>query len=159
MRILLIEDDKDTAQTIKEELKNYFVIEVVHTGEEGEYHAQINEYDVIIIDYMLPGINGVEVCTKIRAANNCVPILMLTGTNAIPNIVGAFEAGVDDYLLKPFNFDELIARVRALMRRPQNFINTCMLQVDDLVFDVNKKGNLCSVIEDSSIGTVVTNEI
>ena len=139
MRILFIEDDKETAQTIKEELESYFVVEVVHTGEDGEYQAYVNDYDVILLDYMLPGINGIEVCTKIRAANNGVPILMLTANDDIPNKVGALEAGADDYLTKPFNFDELLARIRALLRRQRTVTGTNILKVEDLIYDVNKK--------------------
>lgn len=139
MKILLVEDDKETAHTVRDELKHYFVVDLAYTGEDGEYKIQANEYDVVIIDYMLPDMNGIELCTRIREANNLVPILMLTGTSAVPTIVGAFDAGVDDYVVKPFNFDELLARIRALMRRPRNLVSKNILKVDNLTFDVNKK--------------------
>lgn len=139
MRVLLIEDDHVTAQTIKDELKQYFLVDVVHTGEEGEYQASVNEYDAIIMDYMLPGLNGMEVIQKIRSTNNFTPILMLTGTNTLDVKVDSLNEGADDYLVKPFHFPELLARVRALMRRQNMSAKMNILVLDDLVLDVNSK--------------------
>lgn len=139
MRVLIIEDDHEMAQTIKEELKQFFLVDVVHTGEEGEYQASVNEYDAIIMDYMLPGINGMEVIQKIRSTNNNTPILMLTGNSTLDVKVDSLNEGADDYLVKPFHFSELLARVRAIMRRQNMSSKMNILVVGDLVLDVNSK--------------------
>src|SRR4051794_33151055 len=108
MRILLIEDDKNMAATIKEELQNYYVVELASTGKKGEYKAQINDYDLIIIDYVLPDTNGVVICEKLRKSGLTMPILMLTGQYELEKKVAALDGGADDYVTKPFQFEELL---------------------------------------------------
>jgi DNA-binding response OmpR family regulator len=138
MKILLIEDDLEMSATIQNKLTDYFVVETVTTGEEGEFEAQVNSYDLIILDYTLPDINGLEVCKRIRNGDVNTPILMLTGQVDLEKKVIALDAGVDDYVTKPFHFEELMARVRALMRR-QSDVHSNILQVNDLTFDLHKK--------------------
>lgn len=139
MKILLIEDDKQMALTIQEKLNGYYIVEVVHTGEEGEYNAQINEYDVILLDYVLPDKDGIQVCKTIRKAGIKAPILILTGQFEVDKKVEALDTGADDYLTKPFSFDELLARIRALLRRQIREQNSSLLTVGDLIFDTAKR--------------------
>lgn len=139
MRILIIEDDKETAQTLKEELGKYFVVELALSGEDGEYKSQINNYDLIILDYILPDINGLEVCIKIRANRIHTPILMLTGQQEMQKKVEALNSGADDYLTKPFSFDELLARIRAILRRGPKTLTSNNISVGDLILDLHRK--------------------
>jgi len=139
MRILLIEDDKQMALTIKERLNGYYIVEVVHTGEEGEYNAQINEYDVILLDYVLPDKQGIQVCRTIRAAGVKDPILILTGQFEVDKKVEALDSGADDYLIKPFSFEELFARIRALLRRQNTVQTSSLLTVGDLTLDTARR--------------------
>lgn len=139
MRILVVEDDRDTALTMKEELESSFIVELAFTGEECEYKANINGYDLIILDYILPDINGITVCENIRKAGIKTPILMLTGQHEITRKVMALDSGADDYMTKPFNAAELHARIRALLRRQDREICNNILAVGDLTFDLSKK--------------------
>src|SRR5260370_31984456 len=139
MRILLIEDNKYTALTIKEELQKYYVIETAFTGEEGLYHAQFAEYDLIVIDFVLPDIDGVTICERIRKSGLIMPILMLTGQHDVDMKVMALDSGADDYLTKPFHFKELLARIRALLRRKGEVLHANTLSLDDLALDLAKK--------------------
>lgn len=137
MKLLLIEDDKQTAKTIKEAMKDYYAVDVVYTGEDGDFQAQVNDYDTIIIDLVLPDINGVTVCKRIREAGIKTPILVLTGKAQVRDKVTALGAGADDYLTKPFSFAELLARVRALIRRNPDTLSSNKLFVGDLNLDVS----------------------
>jgi len=139
MKILLIEDDKQMAKTIKEGLKDYYVVDVAYTGENGDFQAQVNDYDTIIIDIVLPDIDGITVCKKIREAEIKAPILMLTGKTQVRDKVTALDAGADDYLTKPFSFAELLARVRALIRRNPDTLVSNKLSVGNLTLDVASK--------------------
>ena len=139
MRILLIEDDKHMALTIKEGLDRFFIVEIALTGEQGESQLQINSYDLVIIDWTLPDTNGLALCHQIRKAGMKMPILMLTGNAEVDNKVLALDAGADDYVTKPFRFEELLARIRALLRRQTVEIIPNTLAVDDLTFDLNKR--------------------
>ncbi|MCK5246090.1 response regulator transcription factor [Candidatus Bipolaricaulota bacterium] len=94
-----------------------YAVDMAHDGEEGQYLAEINDYDLVILDVMMPKIDGVTVCRHLREQRNESTILMLTAKDAIPDRVSGLDAGADDYLVKPFAFDELVARVRALTRR------------------------------------------
>lgn len=136
MKVLLIEDDKQTAETIRDELKDYYAVDVVFTGEDGEYQASVNEYDVIVLDIVLPDMNGVEVCKKIRESGIKTPVLMLTGKVDTKDKVEALDSGADDYLTKPFKFAELLARIRALMRRIPSTIDATQLCVGKLSLDL-----------------------
>ena|SRR3989344_1261390 len=139
MKLLLIEDDKETAVTLKEELREDYVMETSFTGEDGEYKAEINDYDLIVLDLGLPGKDGLEVCRKVRANRIQTPILVLTGESDLGTKVSLLDAGADDYLTKPFTFAELKARIRALLRRQHKTFTSNTLSIEDLTLDINKK--------------------
>jgi len=135
MKILVIEDDKQTAETIRDVMKDYYAVDVAGNGEDGEYKASINDYDAIVLDIVLPDLSGIEVCKKIRENGIKTPILMLTGRLETKDKVTSLDAGADDYLTKPFKFAELLARLRALMRRNPDTLPSNILQVDNLTLD------------------------
>lgn len=136
MRILIIEDNQTTAEYLSQGLReNYFVPEVAYNGEDGLFFASQHEYVAIILDVMLPIIDGWTLIKKIRHNNNSVPIIFLTAKDAVADRVKGLELGADDYLIKPFAFSELLARIRTLMRRKQP-LSTHMLQVADLTLDI-----------------------
>jgi DNA-binding response OmpR family regulator len=135
MKILIIEDDAELAKTMRDELQQDYIVDVCFTGQEGEYLAEMNEYDLIIADLILPDTNGVNVCQTIRRLGITTPILMLTGINEVGKKVDALDAGADDYLIKPFNFKELKARLRALSRRRHSNLTNNVLQLEDLKLD------------------------
>ncbi|MBI2039655.1 response regulator transcription factor [Candidatus Microgenomates bacterium] len=137
MKILVVDDDQEIVDTLKDQLTAYFIIETAQTGEEGEFLAQVNDYDLIILDYLLPDISGLEICQKLRENNIKTPILMLTGKDEVAEKVKALNVGIDDYLTKPFNFDELLARIKALLRRPHP-IQSNLINVGDLTIDLDK---------------------
>ena len=139
MKLLLVEDDKETAQTIKEELKGNFIVELAFTGEDGEYQAELNEYELIILDLNLPDINGFEVCQRLRSNGIKTPILILTGEDEVDKKVSLLDEGADDYLTKPFNIAELKARIRTLLRRPRELYSSNILSIGDLTIDLNRK--------------------
>ncbi len=136
MKILIIEDDRQTAETIRDVMKDYYAVDVAYTGEDGEYQASVNEYDVIVLDVVLPDIDGVEVCKRIRENEIKTPILMLTGKTETKDKVTALDSGADDYLTKPFKFAELLARIRALMRRAPSTLDSNTLSVGNLSLDI-----------------------
>jgi DNA-binding response OmpR family regulator len=135
MRILLVEDELKLANAIKRalELKNYSV-DLVNDGELGLELALDEQFDLIILDLMLPKLDGLQLCRRLRQAQSKTPVLMLTAKGQIQDRVKGLNQGADDYLVKPFSFDELFARMRALLRRPKNFQND-ILQVADLTLD------------------------
>ncbi|HVV26017.1 MAG TPA: response regulator transcription factor [Candidatus Saccharimonadales bacterium] len=136
MRILVIEDEPKIAQAVKQglELKGY-AVDMVHDADDGLSYATDPDYDAIVLDRMLPGsMDGVELCRKLRADGVSTPIIMLTARGTIGDRVEGLNGGADDYLVKPFSFDELTARVRALLRRPKAQVGTS-LQVGDLQLD------------------------
>lgn len=137
MRILVIEDEHKIANSIKRGLEQEnFAVDVVYDGTDGFDMAASEEYDVIILDLMLPGIDGITLCKKLRGEKNHTPILMLTAKGSIADKVEGLDAGADDYLVKPFAFEELLARVRALTRRPIKG-GEIILKVEDLELDSN----------------------
>ncbi|HET6924773.1 MAG TPA: response regulator transcription factor [Candidatus Saccharimonadales bacterium] len=135
MRILVVEDEVKIAQTIKKglELKGY-AVDAVYDGETGFSHAVDPDYDLVVLDRMLPGMDGVELCRRARTEGVTTPILMLTARGTIGDKVEGLNSGADDYLVKPFSFDELTARVRALLRRPAGHTGT-VIKVGDLSLD------------------------
>jgi DNA-binding response OmpR family regulator len=135
--LLLIEDDREIAQAIGDFLDYYgYSVDFAADGVRGLHLAVTNSYDAIVLDLRIPGIDGLEVCRKLRCdAKNATPILMLTGRNTLDDKLQGLEAGADDYLTKPFEMRELVARLRALIRRDRRQVSTETLRVSDLVFD------------------------
>jgi heavy metal response regulator len=136
MRILIIEDEKKVASFIKKGLEEeYFVADIAGDGKEGLKLSTSEEYDVIIMDIMLPYMDGITLIKEIRKRDIATPVLMLTVNDSVKDKVEGLDAGADDYLTKPFAFEELIARLRALLRRNENS-KTSKLTVGDLVLDL-----------------------
>ena len=132
MRILIIEDEHRIANSIKKGLEQErYAVDVCFNGNEGFDMAEAEEYDLVILDRLLPGLPGIDICKKLRGNNIHTPILMLTAKGEVIDKVEGLDAGADDYMVKPFAFEELLARIRTLMRRPQNQIGI-LLQIDDL---------------------------
>ena len=136
MRILLVEDDSRLANVIAKGLReNSYAVDAVQDGESGLYQASINDYDMIVLDVLLPKRDGYEVCRELRARGNTTPILMLTARAAIDDRITGFDAGADDYLTKPFSFRELLARIHALLRRDSH-LRPDVFEIGDLVVDL-----------------------
>jgi len=135
MKILLIEDERQTASSIKEMLKVYYAIDIAYTGQKGEELVFDNDYDAIILDVVLPDIDGFQICRNIRENEIKTPIIMLTGKSETRDKINAFNLGADDYLTKPFSFEELHARLQALIRRAPNGFSSDILSVNGLVLD------------------------
>lgn len=136
MKILLIEDEKKVARFISRGLReNKYVIDIAENGEEGEYLAEEGEYDLIILDLMLPDKDGLLVCRAVRK-RSAVPILMLTARDTLKDKVQGLDAGADDYLVKPFAFAELLARVRALTRRGKQAKEDSLLRAGEIQLDL-----------------------
>jgi DNA-binding response OmpR family regulator len=140
MRILLVEDEIKLGRAIKRGLEqDGYAVDFVSTAEDGQAYAETEDYDVIIMDRMLPGgADGLEICRELRAAGNTTPMLMLTALGEVSNRVEGLDGGADDYLVKPFEFDELLARLRALVRRPVQ-ANGPVLTMGDLAIDTTDK--------------------
>jgi len=135
MRVLVVEDDKKMASFIKRGLKEKgYAVDIACTGDEGFFMAENNPYDLIVLDIMLPGKDGIFICRELRKKNTNVPILMLTARDGVEDKISGLDSGADDYLTKPFDFGEFLARVRALIRRKDN-IKTTRLKVADLELD------------------------
>src|SRR5262245_52950509 len=135
MRLLLIEDDRKAAKLLTKGLEEEgFVVDVAPTGEDGEEQASVNEYDVIVLDWLLPGKDGIAVCRTLRARDVSTPILMLTARDSLADRISGLGTGADDYLTKPFAFAELLARIRALLRRSR-LARPVVLKVADLTLD------------------------
>ncbi|MBI5931422.1 MAG: response regulator transcription factor [Chloroflexi bacterium] len=133
--ILVIEDETNIAQFLERGLiYEGFRVDVAYDGQSGLAIARDNPPDLVILDWMLPGLDGLEVCRRLRAASS-VPILMLTAKDTVPDRVTGLDAGADDYLVKPFAFDELMARVRALLRRSVTISGPEVLRFGDLTLD------------------------
>jgi two-component system copper resistance phosphate regulon response regulator CusR len=135
MRILLVEDDPGVRRFVVKGLREQaYAVDTASTGEEALYQVDINEYDLIILDVMIPEPDGFEVCRRLRKSDRRMPILMLTARDAVEDRVSGLDRGADDYLTKPFEFRELLARLRALLRR-SNELHPPRLTVADLVLD------------------------
>ena len=136
MRILVVEDDRSLAELLRRGLtQERHVVESVFDGRTGYDRAQTGEYDAIILDLMLPGLDGLEIARRLREDQVSVPILMLTARDALHDRLRGFDAGADDYLTKPFAFEELLARLRAITRRGSRHNDDDRLVVGDLVLD------------------------
>ena len=135
MRVLVVDDDRRLCSVLKRGLvEEAYAVDVAYDGEEAEYQAQSSPYDLIILDILMPKKDGVDVCRELRAKNVNTPILMLTAKDAVDDRVKGLDAGADDYLVKPFAFHELLARVRALLRR-EAMSKSPELKVGDLILN------------------------
>src|SRR5580693_3661877 len=145
MRLLLVEDDARIARFVAKGLREEsYAVDVVANGDDAVYQAEINDYDVVILDVMIPGMDGFATCRAIRARGKRTPILMLTARDGVEDRITGLDSGADDYLTKPFEFGELLARLRALLRRPKE-VRSPQIVVGDLVLDTAaqtvKRGN------------------
>ncbi|MDO8657132.1 MAG: response regulator transcription factor [Candidatus Levybacteria bacterium] len=150
MRILVVEDEHKIANSIKQGLEQeHYAVDVSYNGKDGYDLAMGEDYDLIILDLLLPGIQGGEICKKLRSSGNNTPILMLTAKGQIADKVKGLNTGADDYMVKPFAFEELLARIRAVSRRPRSVLNRT-LKVNDLTlntttFEVNRFGKIINL--------------
>ncbi len=136
MRILLVEDDPKISSFIKIGLESIdYTVDVAYDGPIGEKLATSRKYDVIILDVVIPGISGFELCKNIRNKNILTPVIMLTSLDSIDDKLRGFNCGADDYLVKPFSFQELLARIRALKRRTREEMGKSVLKVAGLEID------------------------
>jgi two-component system copper resistance phosphate regulon response regulator CusR len=137
MRILVVEDEPDAARFLARGLREHaFAVDTAADGNSAIEKAHISTYDAIVLDLMLPDLDGLAVCRALREARIDVPVLMLTARGAVPDRIAGLNAGADDYLTKPFDFQELLARLRALLRR-QPHLEDPILRVADLVIDTH----------------------
>lgn len=146
MKLLIIEDERKIARALKLGFEQErAVVEICYDGPSGLSAALGDDHDVIVLDRMLPGgKDGVQICEELRAKKNQTPIIMLTAKGQIRDRVAGLNAGADDYLTKPFSFEELLARVRALLRRPQDTVSNVLkvgdLELDTVGYSVNRAG-------------------
>ncbi|PMQ00871.1 MAG: DNA-binding response regulator [Dictyoglomus sp. NZ13-RE01] len=141
MRILIVEDEKKLALAIKKGLEREgFAVDCAFDGEEAQYFIETGseDYDLVILDIMLPKKDGIAICKEVRKKGITTPILMLTAKDKIEDKVLGLDSGADDYLVKPFAFDELLARIRALLRRPKQLVPE-ILKVGDLTLDTSSR--------------------
>jgi len=139
MKLLIIEDEKQVADNLKEGLEQHrYSVDVAYNGKDGYYLTQEYDYDIIILDLMLPDIDGEDLCRKLRNDKNQSFILMLTAKKQLNNIIKGLDCGADDYLTKPFEFSELLARIRALLRRSSKHKNN-ILSASDISMDIEKE--------------------
>jgi two-component system copper resistance phosphate regulon response regulator CusR len=139
MRILLAEDEPSAAHMLAKGLREQsYAVDVAADGEAAVYQASVNDYDLIILDVMLPHKDGFEVCRELRAEGLTVPILMLTARDAIQDRIAGLDTGADDYLIKPFDFHELLARLRALLRRGPA-LRPEIIEIADLSVDMRAR--------------------
>ena len=144
MRLLIVEDEHLIANSLKKGLEQErFAVDVAYDGTEGYDLAATEDYDVIILDLMLPGIDGLTICRQLREKKIHTPILILTARGQLQDKVAGLDTGADDYLTKPFSFEELLARVRALVRRPKQLTDSVLtahdLKLDTKQFTVERK--------------------
>ncbi|MBL7996238.1 response regulator transcription factor [bacterium] len=138
MRILIIEDDERLSRFLKHGLtQDGFAVDTCADGESALVEFEVNTYDLVILDWKLPGMDGIEVCKEIRKKGSNVPVLFLTAQDSVTNKIEGLESGADDYLTKPFSFMELAARLQALLRRRYAPLET--LEIDDLVMNIPER--------------------
>ncbi|MDQ1631289.1 MAG: two-component system, OmpR family, response regulator [Frankiaceae bacterium] len=148
MRVLVVEDELRLADVLRRGLSEAgHTVDVAHTGPEGLLAAGAEAYDAVVLDWMLPGQDGPSVCRALRSAGNRTPVLMLTARHAVPDRVAGLDAGADDYLPKPFSFDELLARLRVIARRaaPEPLLTADDLQIDRDRRTVTRAGEAISL--------------
>lgn len=140
MRILIIEDDKSLAETLRFQLeRNHFETDVCYDGEEGLYFIEQQSHDLILLDRMLPGLDGISVLKITREKNISTPIIFVTALGALNDKITGLDCGADDYLVKPFDFEELLARIRCILRRPSKWEGSKPLEYGDLSYDMEQK--------------------
>jgi DNA-binding response OmpR family regulator len=140
MRILIVEDEKKMASFLERGLKEeHYAVDIAYDGEKGWEYAMTNEYDLLILDWMLPKMSGVELCHKFRKEGKITPVLILTAKDSVEDKIKGLDQGADDYLTKPFSFEELLARIRALLRRPPHITDKTVLQCANLKLDLIKR--------------------
>ena len=140
MRILIVEDEKKMASFLERGLKEeHYAVDNAYDGEKGWEYAMTNEYDLLILDWMLPKMSGIELCHKFRAEGKITPVLILTAKDSVEDKIKGLDQGADDYLTKPFSFEELLARIRALLRRPPHITDKTVLQCANLKLDLIKR--------------------
>ncbi len=151
MKILIVEDEYKIAQALKKGLEQEsFAVDVVTNGKQGKSYALSDDYDLVILDRMLPDISdGLEICTAMRTKGIHTPVLMLTAKDQVRDRVGGLDSGADDYLSKPFAFEELVARVQALLRRPPEALSTTLcvgdLELNTGTHEVRRNGNIITL--------------
>lgn len=135
MQMLIVEDERKIAELLRRGLlEEQYQADIARDGEDALYKFAVNAYDLVVLDLMIPRIGGIDVCRKIRETNSTLPILMLTARDAVEDKVAGLDAGADDYLTKPFSFAELLARIRALLRRGKT-ADPAVLSLGGLVLD------------------------
>lgn len=140
MKLLVVEDEHKIANALRDGLtQESFAVDVVYDGRDGLAAATAEDYDLLILDVMLPGMSGLAICQQLRDEANHVPILMLTAKDQTRDIVNGLNAGADDYLVKPFSFEELLARLRALLRRPHDSLGDNLSAVDLTLDTISKR--------------------
>lgn len=140
MRLLLVEDESRAAEVLSKGLREQtYAVDVAADGEDALYQASITEYDAVILDVMLPKLSGIEVCRELRRSGSNVPILMLTARDAVESRIDGLDAGADDYLTKPFDFGELLARIRAIIRRGRLPLTPAIVRLGDLAIDLRAR--------------------
>lgn len=145
MRILIIEDDKSLAETLRFQLeRNHFETDVCHDGEEGLHFIEQQSHDLILLDRMLPTLDGISVLKIAREKNIPTPIIFVTALGALNDKITGLDCGADDYLVKPFYFEELMARIRCILRRPAKWEGSKPLELGDISFDTQQKKLCCN---------------
>jgi heavy metal response regulator len=135
MRILLVEDDQRIARFVSQALREQaYAVDATADGDDALYKVAVNDYDAVVLDVMIPGRDGFEVCRELRASGSNVPVIMLTARDSVRDRVEGLDTGADDYLTKPFEVAELLARLRALLRRG-HVVHNALISVADLVID------------------------
>ena len=139
MRILIVEDEQDLRQVlVKRLMADHYSVDAVDNGADALYYMSLADYDCVLLDIMIPNINGLEVLRTIRSEDKSIPVLLLTARDAVEDRVIGLDSGADDYLVKPFAFDELLARIRVLTRRQFGSVSN-ILHVEDLMVDCNAR--------------------
>jgi two-component system copper resistance phosphate regulon response regulator CusR len=140
MRILLVEDEPHAAHMLAKGLREHaYAVDVATTGDDALYQATITDYDGIVLDVVLPGKSGLQVCRELRQSGSTVPILMLTARDAVDSRIAGLDTGADDYLTKPFDFGELLARLRAVIRRGRRPLTPSTIRVGTLEVDTRAR--------------------
>lgn len=137
MRLLIVEDDQKSAQVLRDAMKQSYSVDVAHSAADAEYEANVNEYDLIMVDFNLPDATGASLCRTLRHNEITAPILILTGRISVEDKVLALDSGADDYMTKPFSLAELQARLRALLRRHTLSSSSAQLSLGDLSIDLS----------------------